>query len=315
MSAMRMAAPLAAALAMLSSGCGSPPKTVRADPVVKREAAAADTLIASGSWEKAAAHYSAALRRARQMDAPGQIAAQAYGLAACRAQAGDYAAARALIDEGLAEARRAGASEQPLALLRIRVARLQKNLDEAQAMAVESVQAAEKAGDRLFLARLRVMLAQIAFEKGDAARARAELKIAMPLLKKLPADEALLAEANVAQAAVSRSDRQFREAAMQYDAAARFLRGAGRYGDMALVLEDAAQAWADAGEPGFAADRWHRSARSALAAGAVEHAGDLIKKGSQAAAEGGDKSLQAAFGRLQAELGRAAAAAGSKTEP
>jgi len=119
----------------------------------------------------------------------------------------------------------------------------------------------------------------------------------------------------VAQAAVSRSDRQFREAAMQYDAAARFLRGAGRYGDMALVLEDSAQAWADAGEPGLAADRWHRSARSALAAGAVEHAGDLIKKGSQAAAEGGDKSLQAAFGRLQAELGRAAAAAGSKTEP
>ncbi len=313
--ALRLAVPFAAALTMLSAGCGTPPKVVRADPVLKREAASADTLSAAGSWEKAAAHYSEALRRARQMDAPGQIAAQAYGLAACRAQAGDYAAARALIEEGLVEARRAGVSEQPLALLRIRVARLQKSFDEAQAMAMESAQAAEKTGDKLYMARLRVTLAQIACEKGDPARAREHMKSAGPLLKKLPADDALLAEAHVAQAAVCRADREYREAARQCDAAAGVLRAAGRYGDMALVLEDAAQAWADAGEPGLAADRWHRSARSALAAGAVEHAAELIRKGSKSAEEAGDKPLQSAFERLQAEAGGAVAAAGSKTEP
>ena len=300
----------AVALTILFSGCGSPPKMARQDPVVKREAASAETLITSGSWEKAGAHYSMALRRARQMDDPGQIAVQAYGLAACRAQAGDYDAARALIDEGLAEARRAGAPTQALTLLRVRVARLQKRLDEAQAIAMESAQAAEKAGDKLYVARLRVMLAQIACEKGDTVRARAELNIAQPLLKKLPADDALLAEENVAQAVVSRAERQYRDAARQYDAAARLLRGVGRYGDMALVLEDAAQAWADAGEPGLAADRVHRSARSALASGEIAHARDLIEKGLPLATQAGDKSLQAAFERLNAEISKADMAPG-----
>ena len=298
----------AAAVTILFSGCGSPPKMARLDPVVKREAASAETSIASGSWEKAAAHYSLALRRARQMDDPIQIAAQAYGLAACRAQAGDYEAARALIDEGLSEARRAGAPVQALKLLQIRVARLQKRLDEAQAMAMESVQAAEKAGDKPFAARLRVMLAQIACEKGDSVRARMELKTAQPLLKKLSDDDALMAEYRVAQAAASLAERQYRDAAGQYDAAARLLRKAGRYGDMALVLEVAAQAWADADEPGLAADRWHRSARISFAAGEIAHARDLINNGLPLATEAGDKALQAAFERLNAEIGKAAAA-------
>lgn len=300
--ALRLTGPLAVAVTILFSGCGAPPRMVRLDPMVKREAASAETSIASGSWEKAATHYSMALRRARQMDDPVQIAAQAYGLAACRAQAGDYDAARVLIDEGLSEARRAGASTQALVLLRIRVARLQKCLDEAQAMAMESVQTAEKAGDKMFVARLRVMLAQIACEKGDSARALAELKAARLLLVKLPADDALLAEASVVQAGVNRADRQYRDAAGQYDEAARLLRGAGRFGDMALVLEDAARAWADAGEPGLAADRWYRSARSALAAGQVEHAGGLIKKGIPLAIQAGDKALQTALERLQTEI-------------
>lgn len=290
---------LISALALAGTGC-STPKIVRTDPEIERNAAAARGAYAAGSTEKAATYYRKALQRARVMDSPGEIARNAYNLAACLAALRSYDAAQACLDEARLEFKRAGLTCRELPLLEAKIVRAQGRSQEAISLAHTELKTPKNLDDATRL-QWQLLLAESLCDQDQAAAADTELAAIAP--KQLKAGGAeTKAEAALTRARIQMLKRNPPNAALQYDIAADCWQAAGRYNDMANALDQAGRAYENAGNSPAAADRYYRAARSLVESGQLERAGELADRALPLAVAAHRTDLQRQVERLKAEI-------------
>jgi len=287
--------PLVAALILIGAGCSTPPKIARTDPEIERNVAVAHGAYAAGSAEKAAIYYQKALQRARVMDAPSEIARNAYNLAACLAAIRSYDAARACLDEARLEFLRAGTPCPELSLLEANIARAQGRYQEAMSLARVEL----KKNNDAIRVQWQLLLAELMCDQGQVVEADAELALIGPKQLKASGNE-IQAEAALTRARIQMLKKNPQAAAPQYDLAAGYWQAAGRYSEMAIALDQAGRAYEDAGNNPSAADRYYRSARSLFESGQAAQAHDLASRALPLAV--GSPDLQKQLERLKAEI-------------
>lgn len=296
-----LAALLLSVSLLLAAGCSSPPKVVRPDPDIERNAAAGRAAFAGGGAEQAAAYYRKALDRARLVDNPAEIGRNAYNLALCLTLMKRYAAARALLDEARAEFGRAGLDPQEIQLLEAKTARRQGRAAEAVSLAQTLAEALAGRKDDACRLQAHLLLADVACDTGGVAQARAELTRAdLKLIAR--AEPGVRAEAAQVQARILMLERKTHDAAVQLDAAAESFREAGRYQEMALALDEAGRAYEFGGEKTAALDRYYRAARSLLMGGDAAQAGEIAGRALPLAERTGNAEFQQRLGRLKTEI-------------
>lgn len=284
---------------VLAAGCGSPPKVVRQDPELERNAALASGAFAGGSAEKAAAYYRKALDRARLMDEAAAIGRNAYNLAACLVLLNRDAEAGSLLDEAEAELKRAGVNAREIPLLRARIARRAGKNDEALAL-VQAQLKAPLVKDQ-FTLQYRILLADLLCAKGDAAGATAEL--GRVSRKDLAAESATVqADASRVRARIALLEKNPREAGKFLDTAAQQFRQGGQYLEMALALDEAGQAYEAAGDLPAALERDYRAARSLFLAGQLDRAARPLTSGLRLADQAGAMELRDKFKKIEADI-------------
>jgi len=291
------------ALILVGAGCSTPPKVVRTDPEIERNVAVARGAYAAGSAEKAAGYYQKALQRSRVMDAPSEIARNAYNLAACLAALHSYDAAQACLDEARPEFLRAGIPCRELPLLEARIARAQGRFQEAESLARAELKKSHGSSgpNDATLIQWHLLLAELLCDQDQAANADAELAAIGPQQLKASGDD-IQAEAALTRARVQMLKRNPQAAALQYDIAASHWQAAGRYGDMAVALDQAGRAYENAGNSPSAADRYYRSARSLFESGQTTQAQKIADRALPLAVAAQQPDLQRQVERLKAEI-------------
>jgi len=291
-----------AALALAGAGCSTPPNVVRTDPEIERNVAVARGAYAAGSAEKAASYYQKALQRARVMDAPAEIARNAYNLAACLAALRSYDAAQACLDEARREFKRAGIPCRELPLLEAKIARAQGRSQEAASLARAELKNTKEPNDAI-RTQWHLLLAELLCDQDQAANAEAELAAIGPKQLKASGTDAR-AETALTRARIQMLKRNPQEAALQYDIAAEYWQAAGRYGDMVNALDQAGHAYEDAGNSPSAADRYYRAARSLCESGQLARAHDVATQALPLAVASHQPELQKQVERLKVEIDR-----------
>ena len=294
---------LLVALVLAGAGCSTPPKVVRTDPEIERNVAVARGAYAAGSAEKAAIYYQKALQRSRVMDSPSEIARNAYNLAACLVALHSYDAARACLDEARLEFQRAGIPCRELPLLEAKIARAQGRLQEAVSLARAELKKPAKAGGPNDAIRVQwhLLLAELLCDQGQAADADIELTAIRPKQLKASGDD-IQAEAALTRARIQMLKLNPQAAAPQYDIAASHWQNAGRYGDMAIALEQAGRAYEKAGNSPLAVDRYYRSARSLFESGQLARSRELVDRALPLAVASQQPDLQKQVERLKTEI-------------
>jgi tetratricopeptide (TPR) repeat protein len=291
---------LLAALVLAGAGCSTPPKVVRTDPEIERNTAVARGAYAAGAADKAAVHYQKALQRSRVMDAPVEIAHNAYNLAVCLAARRSYDEARSCIDEARLEFQRAGIACPELPLLEAKIARAQGHLQEAENLARAEQKKPDGLNDAIRV-QWQLLLAELLCDQGRADEAQAELAAIGSKQLKASGTETRAQTAQT-QARVRILKQNPQEAARQYDTAARLWQEAGRYGEMANALDQAGRAYEDAGDSLSAADRCYRAARSLFESGHTVQAEDPAGRALRLATAAHQSALQKQAERLKAEI-------------
>ncbi len=301
--AARLAA-LGVGLVLAMAGCASPPRIDRRDPDLDRALSLARAAQAAGAADTAADSYRQALARAWVMDRPDLVAPCAYNLAACLAALGRYEEARAWLDEARQNAARAGLPLSEAALLEARLARAQGRPEEAEALLRAGQTTAAFAHEDVRLSA-SLLLAELRADQGDSAGAEAALEpVSLRALER--AEPAVRAEAAAIEARLRVLKRQPAAAGPLFDNAADQWRKAGRYLDMARALDQAARAYAGAGQHQSAADRTLRAARSLLENGRPGEARALLARTPPWHAMPDGASLQRQWDRLHRNVEAAA---------
>jgi len=298
---------LVAALVLAGAGCSTPPKVVRTDPEIERNVSAARGAYASGSAEKAAVYYRQALQRARVMDAPPEIARNAYNLAACLAALHSYDAALACLDEARLAFQRTAIPCRELPLLEAKIVRAQGHSREAINLARAAQKQPRDPNDAIRI-QWQILLAELLCDQDQAGDADAALAAIDPKQLEASGDDTK-AETALTRARVRMLKHKPQEAALQYDIAAGCWQKAGRYGDMAGALAQAGHAYKDAGTLPAAADRYYRAARSLCESGKLARARELAGRALPLAIASRQPDLQRQLERLKAEITK-----GEKTE-
>ncbi len=291
---------LVAALVLAGAGCKTPPTVARTDPEIERNVAVARGAYAAGSAEKAAIYYQKALQRSRVMDAPSEIARNAYNLAACLAALHSYDAAQAGLEEARLEFQRAGIACRELPLLEAKIARAQGRSQEAASLARAEQNNPHGPNDAIRI-QWHLLLAELLCDQDQAANADTELAAIGPKQLKASGPD-IRAETALTRARIQMLKRNPQAAALQYDIAARHWQEAGRYSDMVRALEQAGHAYEDAGNHSSAADRYYRSARSLFESGQLARARDLADRTLPLAAASLQPARQRQVERLKAEI-------------
>jgi len=285
----------------LIAGCGSPRIAQRPDAEIDRNASAAKSAYADGAMESAAMFYQKALNRARLADQPREISRLAYNLAACRAQMQKYPEALELLDEAEFESALSGTGFPEAVLLRAEILRHLGRHSEAAAAAKFGLASLdnEKCGSARF--QLQVFLAELACDQNDGRLALQELDKLDPQLLK-SSDANVLAKATHARGRALLIEKRANEAAICFDNAAAFDQKGRRYPDMAVALQNAADAYVAAGQRPAAINRYYRAARSLFMCGEKTRAQESFDKARALAQESDDKQMLSALARLKSEI-------------
>ena len=290
-------------LALAGSGCATapvpPPEDSYRDPVLVQYDGSARAALADQNYERAARFYEQALIRARTADLGFEVAKAAYNRGACLILLKRPAPARAALQEASAEFARLRRDPSPAWLLEARAARM---MGEAAVTAelVERVLAEGRDGD----VRLQAWLLKgsLAAEAGRAEDARKALAEARRLLHN---DPALRAGVAALTGQLNLIDKRPADAGLQFDKEAAFMQRAARWPDMADALRRAGDAYRQAEQPGPAAARYYRSARSLYGQGQWVPALQALELAVDAAAKAGDDVLAADARRLLEEIRQA----------
>lgn len=295
--------PLLLVLALVGAGCATapvpPPEDSYRDPVLVQYDGSARAALADQNYERAARFYEQALIRARTADLGFEVAKAAYNRGACLILLKRPAPARAALQEASAEFARLRRDPSPAWLLEARAARM---MGEAAVTAelVERVLAEGRDGD----VRLQAWLLKgsLAAEAGRAEDARKALAEARRLLHN---DPALRAGVAALTGQLNLIDKRPADAGLQFDKEAAFMQRAARWPDMADALRRAGDAYRQAEQPGPAAARYYRSARSLYGQGQWVPALQAMELAVDAAAKAGDDVLAADARRLLEEIRQA----------
>ncbi len=278
---------LMACLCLLTA-CATPPRFIRSDAEIERNARLAYNAFSAGSVEKAAVYYRKALQRARLRDDPNAIGANAYNLAACLVLLQQYQEPDTLLEEAEIEFRRAGIKAPELLLLKARLAYRQGQTASALSLAQSELRSL--ATQDPLRVQYQILLIEIFYAKADISAAAAELtKVNLKALA--AADPRIQAEAALVQAKLALYEKNSAAASKLLDAAADHLQQAGCYNEMAAVLLEAAGAYETAGDLVAALDRLRRAARSLALAGQTERAAAVIAQALMLANQAGQPEL------------------------
>jgi hypothetical protein len=304
------------ALALLA-GCSSPKPASSVDPELSRVTVTARQSFDKGSPAQAARLYLRALNMARAADDAFEIGNNAYNLGACLIAMEKYADARALLAEARREFARLQRDPADIILLEARAALGQGELDAATALADQVVPAAKADAGR-YRVLVALLKARVACERGDAAGARAELS---RIQRELDAgkDPVVQAEAAGVSGLVCTMENDPGKAAPAYDLQAESFRRAARHREMALALGRAGKAYAAAGIPGSAGDRFYRAGRSLFAQGDDLEALRMVEAALNAAEASGNRDelqrAMALFEEIKAAAKKSAPAPDTNAPP
>lgn len=273
-------------VAVVLSGCSSPPKGPPVDTTLSQLNSSARAAYDRGNFKQAVSFYERALQRARQMDDGPEVARTGYNLAACYLAAGRPADARTVLKEALAEFGRYRMDSHAAIVLDIKAARAAGQENDAANLLPDAFSAC-KTDDQRFETWL--LKGRIACEDGDKAALRESLDAADRLKS---GDAAGRAELASLKACSLSAEEQPYQAAQSYDEAADAYKRAGRYREMARALARAGDAYSTAAIPRDAADRLYRSARSYASQGDTVEALRVLDRGMNAAEASGDESLK-----------------------
>ncbi len=287
-------------LLLALAGCASAPRTAPApvDPLMTQWTQSAQQAFALRSYGRAAQFFELALQRARAMDDARQTADQSYNLAASLLLAGRPADALAYLSGAEGEYRRLRRDRGPALLLRARALRATGATDDAR-----------RALDELLILNSPhevqcqgwLLVGQIEADAGrtdECAKALARARAFLTDDPALRAGVALLA----GRLALLKGDP--RNAALEFDKEAEFMRRAGRYADMAQALSRAGDAYAARGEAAAAANRHYRAARSWHGQGDAVNALRSVERALAQATGGEDPPWAAEVSELFEEIRR-----------
>ena len=305
-------------IAAFSAGCSTPPPPSPEMTELSRVTTAARAAFEKGSASQAARLYARSLNMARVQDDPVEIGNNAYNLAACLIDIGEYGSARSFLREAKREYERLKRPVTMVLLLDAKAARLQGNADEAIALA-DQVLASLKPGDGgTYPLQVALLRTQIACDRNDIPLSKAEFAKAQ---KELQATEDLTLKAEAAGVAgrIALLENDPARAAQEYDRQADCYRRAGKYRDMALSLGAAGQAYLNSNILVPSVDRFYRSARSLYAQGDELAALKMVEAALASGEQAGDQEslvrTRALFEEIKKEVEGGKAAAPKETGP
>ena len=243
---------------LVLAGCTSAPKPTPGpvDPMLAQWTQSAQQAFALRSYDRSARFYELALQRARAMDLAPEVGKQAYNLAAALHLDGRSTEALPYVAEADGEFRRLRKDRGPVLLLRARAQRAtgatedaRRTLDELLILGTE----------REVQCQGWLLVGQIEADAGHAEECEKALKRARAFLTDAPALRAGVAML-AGRLALLKDDA--RNASLEFDKEAEFMRRAGRFADMAQALSRAGEAFAAQGGTELAANRFYRAARS-----------------------------------------------------
>lgn len=262
--------PSALTLILMFTACSGPRAAerseVRRDAYYHRMITSGQNAFLRGDISRAAELYENALSRAQIMDRPAAIGASAYNLALCRIALGEWVAGRDLLREARIELRRAGESGVDTLIAEAEVAHQMGDVEAARTLSDEAAQALEGLRAHEMRMQLHSLRALMALERADAEAATEELALA-ERQKRRDTPLRLLARLEEVRGRRLLADEEPRLAAQAFDLETMYYRNEGRFSDMARAMTRAADAYRDANEHAFAADRYYRVARHYAADG------------------------------------------------
>jgi tetratricopeptide (TPR) repeat protein len=279
---------VATLVALMFSGCSTPPKPNPEKTELSRVTTTARKAYEQGSPSQAARLYVRALKMARVQDDPVEIGNSAYNLAACLIAIEKYDDARSLLREAKREFERAKRQVTMILLLDAKAARLQGNADEALALAGQVLASLKDGEGGTYPLQVALLKTQIACDRGDAAMSKVEFTKAQKELQGTD-DPILKADASGVAGRIALLDNDPARAAQEYDRQADYYKRAGKYHEMALSLGTAGQAYLDANILLPSVDRFYRSARSLYAQGDELAALKMIEAALAAGEKAGDQ--------------------------
>ena len=275
----------------LAAGCATRPDVVApTDSQMRQFASAGATAYRRGAVEEAAAMYQKALDRAVLMDDSSAVARNGYHLALCLVALGRPEAAHKLLEDVRAEAGYAGTVAGCADLVEARVVRQAGDRETAISLAQRALEEMNRSGDRLYRVDAYLMLADLACDGGDEARARAELSRAAT---EVGGDSSVwaLAECERVGGRIEMLAGRALRAGAHFDKEADLRRRAGRAKEMVTALLAAGAAYEKAPDLARVADRYYRAARSLLAGGEIDKAHSIALRAQEAARASGDERL------------------------
>lgn len=252
------------------AGCGGR----KAEPPVKdleftQSMSSARLAFERGQVPQAVLLYEQALRRATARDDAADIGEAAYNLGVCLFDAGQLDRAGPALETARLELARAGQRTNDVQLVQAKLARRKGGASSTEAAAIAERVAAAKDATAAERCEALTLLGEIDLEAGrlDAARQRlAEARRALPTSGVSPRSrDAMTAGVIGIEAKLATADGNHAAAAAAYDRQAQLYQSAGLFNPMGRSLLAAGRAYRTAGNPGSAADRLFRAARSLLA--------------------------------------------------
>lgn len=289
------------ALVLLLTACSSSGPVKQVDPELYRIAKSARIAFSRGEYEQAARLYRRSLNRARAMDHAVEIGNNAYNLAACSIELGEYDRARELLDESRAAFQHTGDLPDGILILEVKIALAQGVTAEAEELLASVGEGGEDSILPEILVQYKLLRADLALRLNDPDKARRELKVLRDDMRELGA-EALQAEADRLEGELLLMEGKFSAAGSAFDRRSELLRQVEQYRAMAITLGRAGEAYRDSGAYCQSLDRFFRSARSLFAQGDPTGSLIMIESALEVARNCEEESLRQRFRDLFEEI-------------
>ena len=260
------------------TGCATP-RLATLDPVIRNYADSARVAYERGMPARADELYALALERAKLVNAPNEVARNAYNLALCRMAEGRPVEARALLRPARLTLGHTGAELAQTYGADAEAARPEGRVAEATALAGKALACGPGPDGKV---QAHLVLAEMAAETNDLETAVIHYRKAD---RKVSGSTPALLHARLEglAARLIRGGMMEGDAALRLESRARWFKAAGQYRQMALSLRDAGDAFAVSERPEQAFDCFVRATQSLSAAGENELARETAKRANEVA--------------------------------
>ena len=255
---------LIVALAPFLTACSSSGPVKEVDPELYRTAKSARMAFSRGEYGQAARLYRRSLNRATVMDDAVEIGNNAYNLAACSMELGEYDRARELLEESRSAFQRIGEVPEGVLILEVKTALADGITEEAEELLTSVDGGGGKSISPEIKIQYKLLRIDLALKLGDNDTAKRELKGLRDELRELEND-GLNAEADRLEGKLLVREGKFMAAGAVFDHRTNLLRQIAHYRPMAIALGRAGEAYWDGGAYCKSLDRFFRAARSLFA--------------------------------------------------